>query len=65
MILLDAFTLLRRLGADPELLSGQEFNAAYYRLAWRYHPDVKPGARELMANINAARTTILRPYRGT
>ncbi len=63
MTLQDAFTLFRRLGVDPQLISRQEFSAAYHRLAWRYHPDVNPAAHELMANINAARTTILNSYR--
>jgi len=62
MTLQEAFTLFRRLGVDPQALSRPEFSAAYYRLAWRYHPDVNPRAHELMANINAARSTIFRSY---
>ena len=64
MTLQEAFDLFRRLGVSPEMLSRSEFSAAYYRLAWRYHPDVNPAAFELMANINAARTAILQSYRG-
>ena len=52
--------LFRRLGADPEYLSRKEFNAAYFRLALRYHPDLNPKTGELMASINAARTTIMK-----
>jgi len=39
-----------------------EFKAAYFRLARRYHPDVNPSGHELMANINAARSTIFKSY---
>jgi curved DNA-binding protein CbpA len=63
MTLQDAFDLFRRLGVSPEMLSRSEFSEAYYRLVRRYHPDVNPAAQELMANINAARTTILQSYR--
>ena len=63
MTLQDAFTLFRRLGVHPEMMSPSELSEAYYRLARRYHPDVNPNAPELMANINAARTEILRSYR--
>jgi DnaJ-class molecular chaperone len=63
MTLHGAFALFRRLGVDPQSLSRAEFGAAYYRLAWLYHPDINPKAHDLMANINAARTTILRSYR--
>jgi curved DNA-binding protein CbpA len=48
---------------NPESLSRDAFNAAFYQLARRYHPDVNPGAAELMANINNARRTILDSYR--
>jgi DnaJ-class molecular chaperone len=63
MTLQDALALFRRLGVHPEVLSRSEFSMAYFRLARRYHPDVNPVALELMANINAARTAILRSYR--
>ena len=63
MTLQDAFDLFRRLGVHPEMMSRSELSEAYYRLARRYHPDVNPDAPELMANINAARTEILRSYR--
>jgi DnaJ-class molecular chaperone len=62
MPLHEAFAL-RCLSVDPEMLSPSEFSAAYYRLAQRYHPDLNPKTRELMANINAARTAILQSYR--
>ena len=63
MTLQDAFDLFRRLGVHPEKISRAEFSAAYYGLARRCHPDVNPATHELMANINAARTTILQSYR--
>lgn len=64
MMLREAFTLFRRLGVDPQALSRPEFSAAYYRLAWRYHPDVNLSAAcGLMAGINAARSIILQTYR--
>ena len=64
MHLTDALTLFRRLGVDVESLSGREFSLAYYRLAKRFHPDQGNDAgHDLMANINAARTTILKAYR--
>jgi curved DNA-binding protein CbpA len=63
MTLQDACTLFRRLGVDPESISPKEFNMAYFRLARRYHPDVNPNTQELMANLNAARRTILETYR--
>jgi hypothetical protein len=58
-------TLFKRLGVDVPLLSAREFNLVYYRLAKRYHPDHgnDAGRHELMANINAARTTILKASR--
>ena len=55
--------LFRRLGVYPEMMSRSELSEAYYRLARRFHPDVNPAAHELMTNINAARTEILRSYR--
>ncbi len=40
---------------------GEEFTAAYFELAKRYHPDRgNQNTHELMANINAARTIILK-----
>ena len=43
-----------------ESLSADGFKLAYHRLARRYHPDLKRNGYELMANINAARTVILK-----
>jgi DnaJ-class molecular chaperone len=65
MALQDAFALFRLLGVYPDMLSRFEFSEAYHRIAQRYHPDVNPApaAGELMAIINAARTTILQTYR--
>ena len=57
----EALTLFKRLGVDVPLLSAREFSLAYYRLAKRYHRDhVNDAGHDLMANINAARTTILK-----
>jgi curved DNA-binding protein CbpA len=50
--------LFRRLGIDALALAKREFNAAYYALARRYHPDCNPRGAELMAAINAARDTL-------
>ncbi len=59
-----AFLLFRRLGVDAVSLSPKEFTAAYFDLAKRYHPDIgNRKTHDLMANINAARTTILEVYR--
>jgi DnaJ-class molecular chaperone len=63
MTLDDAFTLFRRLGVDVESLNPRDFTAGYFALAKRYHPDRNPHTNDLMANINAARTTILQCYR--
>ena len=64
MHLADALTLYKRLGVDVPSLSAREFNLAYFQLAERYHPDQgNQNSRELMANINAARTAILKAYR--
>ena len=64
MHLADALTLYKRLGIDVPSLSAREFNLAYFRLAKRYHPDQgNQNSQELMANINAARTTILQAHR--
>jgi DnaJ-class molecular chaperone len=61
--LTDALLLFRRLGVDVPSLSAKEFTLAYLRLAKRYHPDQgNPKSHELMANINAARTEILRAH---
>ena len=62
MNLQNAFAPFRRLGG-PKNSFCQEFTDAYFRLTRRYHPDVNPETHELMANINAARTTILHSYR--
>jgi hypothetical protein len=59
--LTDALLLFRRLGVDVPSLSANEFTLAFFRLAKRYHPDHgSHSSHELMANINAARTTILK-----
>ena len=67
MLLQDAFALFRRLGVDVRSMSRQEFSLRYYALARRYHPDQNGynghNTHELMASINAARTTILKHYR--
>jgi curved DNA-binding protein CbpA len=63
MHLTDALLLFRRFGVDVPSLSAKEFTLAYFRLAKRYHPDQgNRGNRELMANINAARTEILKAH---
>lgn len=62
MMLEEAVLLFRRLGVNVQTLSPEEFNAAYYRLALRYHPDISPRTHELMANINAARTVVLKSH---
>jgi DnaJ-class molecular chaperone len=59
----DALILFKRLGVDVRSLSAREFSLAYLQLARRYHPDRgNQKSNELMANINAARTTILKAY---
>lgn len=58
----EAITLFRRLGVDVSALTRDEFNAAYRRLARRFHPDISPSTGELMANINAARSAVLKSY---
>jgi len=61
LLLEDAFTLFKRLGVDVTSISARDFTAAYFALAKRYHPDLgDQKTHDLMANINAARTTILR-----
>ena len=60
----EAFLLFRRLGIDVPSLSAQEFTAAYFNLAKRYHPDIgNQDTEQLMANINVARAIILTGYR--
>jgi curved DNA-binding protein CbpA len=60
----DAFALFKRLGVNVRSISAKEFTAAYFVLAKRYHPDLgNRQTRELMANINAARTTIQKCHR--
>ena len=56
----EAVALFRRLGVDVRPLSRAAFTAAYYRLAKRYHPDLSASTEDLMANINAARTALLK-----
>jgi len=61
LLLDDAFALFKRFGVDPASISRKEFTAAYFELAKRYHPDRgNQSTHELMANINAARTIILK-----
>lgn len=63
MTLDSAMALFRRLGVNVQSLSRQEFSSAYFALARRYHPDHNANTLDLMANINMARTCILRSYR--
>jgi DnaJ-class molecular chaperone len=57
----DAVALFQRLGVDVRSISATEFTAAYFLLAKRYHPDHgDQQTHDLMANINAARTAILK-----
>ena len=64
MQLEDAFSLFHRLGVDVRSISARDFTTAYFALAKRYHPDRgNQRTHDLMANINAARTTILQSYR--
>jgi DnaJ-class molecular chaperone len=61
LLLDDAFALFKRLGIDARSISAKEFTAAYFELAKRFHPDrANQNTQELMANINAARTIILK-----
>ena len=61
VVLEDAFALFKRLGVDVQSISAREFTAAYFVLAKRYHPDLgNQQTQDLMANINAARTEILK-----
>jgi DnaJ-class molecular chaperone len=60
----EAITLFKRLGIDVRSISAKEFTASYFALAKRYHPDRgDQRTHELMANINAARTAILKTRR--
>jgi len=59
MMLDDALALFRRLGVDLDAMSLRDFSISYFALAKRYHPDRNPHGAELMANINAAKATIL------
>jgi len=63
MTLDDALALFRRLGVNVDAMSPRDFSISYFALAKRYHPDRNPHGAELMANINAARATILTSYR--
>ena len=63
MLLDDAFSLFHRFGVDVRSISARDFTAAYFALAKRYHPDRNKKTQDLMANLNAARTTILQSYR--
>jgi len=64
LLLEDAFTLFKRLGVDVRSISARDFTVAYFALAKRYHPDLGDHkTHDLMANINAARTAILRRRR--
>jgi len=64
LLLEDAFSLFKRLGVDVRSISAREFTAAYFALAKRYHPDRgDQKTHDLMANINAARTAILKCHR--
>ena len=64
MLLDEAMALFRRLGVDVRSISAKEFTTSYFTLAKRYHPDRgDQKTHELMANINAARTAILKTRR--
>ena len=63
MPLSEALALFRRLGVHVEAMSPSNFTLAYFALAKLYHPDRNPKFHELMANINAARGTIVKSYR--
>jgi curved DNA-binding protein CbpA len=63
MPLNEALALFRRLGVHVESMSPSDFTLCYFGLARRYHPDRNPQFHELMANINAARATILQTFR--
>jgi DnaJ-class molecular chaperone len=58
-----ALALFSRLGVHVPALTQQQFTLAYYDLAKRYHPDRNRGkTAELMANINAAKQSVLNSY---
>ena len=63
MPLVDALALFRRLGIDVETMNRRDFSISYFALAKRYHPDRNPRGADLMANINAAKTAILKSHR--
>jgi len=63
MPLAEALTLFRRLGFEVQAMSASDFHLAYFELAKMYHPDHNPDTAELMANINAARSTIVTSYK--
>jgi curved DNA-binding protein CbpA len=65
MSLAEAFALFRRLGVNVETMNQRDFSIGYFTLAKQYHPDRNPHGAELMANINAARATILNSYRSS
>ncbi|HXQ53657.1 MAG TPA: J domain-containing protein [Stellaceae bacterium] len=57
----EAVRLFGNLGVHLRTMGKLEFTHAYYALARRYHPDRNNGkTAELMANINAARTSVLK-----
>jgi len=58
-----AFALFRRLGCDVATMAQPDFHIRYFALAKGYHSDRNPDGAELMTNINAARTAILKSYR--
>jgi hypothetical protein len=61
MTMEEAVRLFGNLGVHISTMGKVEFTQAYYALARRYHPDRNGGkTAELMANVNAARTTILK-----
>ena len=55
-------TPVEGLGVHVESETRGDFRISYLALAKRHHPDRNPGAAELMAKINAARTAILNSY---
>jgi hypothetical protein len=61
--LAEAIALFHRLGLDVGAMSASDFHEAYFELAKMYHPDHNPDTAELMANINAARLTIVTSYK--
>jgi curved DNA-binding protein CbpA len=65
MSLAQALALFRQPGVNVETMNQRDFNISYFALARRYHPDRNPHGAVLMANINAARATILNSYRSS